>query len=837
MNFTHIHVHSHFSRIDGIAKVRDIVDKCIATGMNAVALTDHGNMSGIKELLDYCKFINEERSLSGIKPFVPIVGMEAYCARRGRHSMSENIDRGGWHLILLAKNKTGYRNLCRLVWESNKEDAYFVVPRIDHELLEQYHEGLICCSACIGGELPQKVLKGLESGDLSEARKTVEWFKNLFGDDYYIELQRHETKRQGANRETFKLQSEINPVLINLAHEFGVKVICSNDSHFVNKDEADAQDCWMCINTKKKVEDKDRIRFSKQEWLKSPEEMEAIFCDIPEALSNTQEIVDKIELYDIDHAPILPKLDLPLPPKDYLNQQVIKGGIERYGNDFVHSMAFVQRAETELNILCSNENVITYLLIIADLVNAAREMGIMVGPGRSSAAGSLVNYCLKITDIDPLKYGLLFERFYSDTDALPDIDIEVDDSKREKIIDYLSRKYGEMHVGPIISLYKHRGNLWMLRRIGEALCVPEERVEELREYFNNDAFKYRSKDFAHVWKQIKNDNQVLKTNERKMLKYVQQFTGIGVNISYTCGIAICGDELPNLVPLSDIAEFNSRSSHIIVTGYAYNELESIGVVKLDILGLQALTIIKECLRKIKQVHGKDLDMNAIPMEDKETFCLFQEGLTAGVFQFESRGIQDVLRELHPDNFEELVAVNTMYRPEPEIYIRSFINRKRGTEPISYELPVMEKFLKETYGLILYQEQLMQVYQEVAGFTPEESNQFRKDSGRLCKSPLAEIWKRKFIDGGMANGFNEKALTNIWMKWEESRLYAFNKSHVVCYTWLAYQMAYLKAHYLEEFVLASISVKRDHEINSGIRDLLLDYRNIVKNQCFAMSIFE
>ena len=721
MNFTHLHVHSHYSPIDGMATVRGIVDKCIATGMNAVALTDHGNMCGIKELLDYCKLINEERKLSGKKLFVPIVGLEAYCARRGRHYMSDEIDRGGWHIILLAKNKIGYKNLCRLVWESNKKDAYYIVPRIDHELLEQYHEGLICCSACIGGELPQKVLTSIESGDLSEARKTVEWFKNLFGDDYYIELQRHETKRPGANRETFKLQSMINPVLIDLAYEYGVKIICSNDSHFLNKDEADAQDCWMCIRTNKTVDDKDRIRFSKQEWLKTPEEMAEIFSDLPEALANTQEIVDKIELYDIDHAPIFPKLEISSSHQEYLRQQVLQGGKERYGEEFVHSHAFTQRAETELNALCAKEDTIYYLLIVADLVNAARNMNIMVGPGRSSAAGSLVLYCLKITDIDPLKYGLLFERFYTDNEALPDIDIDVEDGKRENLIDYLSQKYGESHVAQICNWRCTKGDSWRLIHIGRALQIPKERINV----------------------QMKDDHQILETNERKAIKYLQQLTGIGIDVSYTCGVAICGEELPNLLPLCNVKDIiHSNDTRIIATGYGFKDIEDLGVVKLDILGLYALTTINECLRKIKQVHGIELNLNAIPMDDKATLQIFQEGRTAGVFQFESRGIQNVLRQLHPDSFEELVAVNTMYRPGPETYIQPFINRKRGIEPISYELPVMEKYLKETKGFFLYQEQLMQMCQEVAGFTPKESDQFRKDSGRLGKSPLTDIWKRR-----------------------------------------------------------------------------------------------
>lgn len=809
MNFTHLHVHSHFSRIDGIAKVRDIVDKCIATGMNAVALTDHGNMCGIKELHDYCKFINAERSLSGIKSFVPIVGIEAYCARRGRHLMTDDIDRGGWHVILLAKNKTGYQNLCRLVWESNKEDAFYIVPRIDHELLEQYHEGLICCSACIGGELPQKVLNGLESGDMSEARKTVEWFQHLFGEDYYIELQRHETKRQGANREIFQLQSKINPVLIDLAHEYGVKIICSNDSHFLNKDEADAQDCWMCIKTNKFVDDKDRIRFSKQEWLKTPEEMEEIFQDIPETLSNTQEIVDKIALYDIDHAPILPKLELPLPPKDYLRQQVKKGGIERYGEEFVCSQAFKMRADAELSILCSNEDAVTYLLIVADVINAARDMGIVVGPGRGSAAGSLVNYCLKITDIDPLKYGLLFERFYSDTNILPDIDIDFEDCEREKVVEYLSRKYGNTHVAHIIT-YGRLSTKSALADVSRVQQIPLSRVSELKNLIPVRVFPENIKDangkspkvnLRNCYKyieELKREYEHGDPNVRSVLEYAAQLEGairqVGI---HACGVIIGADDLTNFVPLSYVVDKNNKK-RVCVTEYDGHVIESVGLIKMDILGLVTLTLIKECLHNIRKAYGIDLDINTIPENDKETLRIFQEGQTVGLFQFEPRGVQNVLRELHPDNFEELVAVNTMYRPGTETYILPFINRKRGIEPISYELPVMEKYLKETYGLFLYQEQLMQICQEVAGFTPKESNQFRKDSGRLGKSPLTDIWKRKFIAGGMAKGYDEKDLANVWHAWEKSRLYAFNKSHAVCYTWLSYQLAYIKAHYPEVF---------------------------------------
>lgn len=754
MNFTHLHVHSNYSTFDGLAKVVDIVDKCIATGMNAVAITDHGNMRGAKKLLDYCKLINEERSLSGTKPFVPIVGVEAYCARRGRHSMSETIDRGGWHVILLAKNKIGYHNLCCLVSESNQEDAFFVVPRIDHELLEQYHEGIICCSACIGGELPQKVLAGLQSGDMSEARKTLEWYKNLFGDDYYIEIQRHETRRKGANRQTFKLQSAINPVLIDLAHEYGVKIICSNDCHFINKDDADAQDLLMCRQSNKKVEDKDRIRYSKQEWIKSPQEMEAIFSDLPEALANTQEIVEKVELYDIDHAPILPKLDLPVSPSEYLHQQVLQGGIERYGTAFVQSPAFTQRVETELEALCSKKETVSYLLVLADLVNAAHKMDIMVGPGRSSAAGSLVLYCLGITDIDPLKYGLLFERFYDCNKILPNIDIDFEDCERGRLLEYLIQKYGEKHISRIF-----------MYNIHDSIREPS---------------------------------------------------------LHSFSIALCGEELRNVLPLSSVVD-KRTNKRVFITDYYHYDLESVGVVKLDNLGLTVLTMIKRCLNNIKQAHGIDLDINTIPLNDERTFRLFQEGRTIGVFQFEAEDMRKHLQNHAPQSFDELMALNALFRPLTMENLQHYIARKKGIEPTTFVHPVVEDILKETRGIIVYQEQVMLLFQRLANFTPEESDKLRRTFGKI--SPVVEELKRKFIRQGLQNGYDELVLSLVWDDLKKSALNAFVKAHTACYTWLAYQVAYLKAHYPLEFLDAYATIwERDAD---GIKLLEEELRSITR----------
>ena len=477
MNFTHLHVHSHYSLLDGMSKVPEIVDKCLATGMPAVALTDHGNMYGIKELLDYCKGINKKRKEEGLEPFKPIVGVEAYCARRGRLSKCDDkavnaegrtyvIDRSGWHLILLAKNMTGYHNLCRLVSAGFMSDAFYHTPRIDHELLEQWHEGIICSSACLAGELPQKVLEGLQSGDLSEAEQTIQWFKGIFGEDYYIELQRHETQKPNADVEVYERQKQINPVLVELARKYDVKIIATNDSHFVNEEDAEAHDRLICLSTNHFVNDVNRMHYTKQEWLKTPEEMAEIFSDLPEALANTQEIVDKVEIYDIDCDPIMPKFDIPesFGTEDqygsrleleaaYLRHLTMEGALKRYGKERLETDEVLkERIEFELNTI-NSMGFPGYFLIVMDFIRAAREeLDVSVGPGRGSAAGSVVAYCLRITDLDPLKYDLLFERFLNpDRISLPDIDTDFEDCGRGKVLDYVSRKYGDTHVAHIVT--------------------------------------------------------------------------------------------------------------------------------------------------------------------------------------------------------------------------------------------------------------------------------------------------------------------------------------------------------------------------------------------------
>ncbi|MBQ2067716.1 MAG: DNA polymerase III subunit alpha [Paludibacteraceae bacterium] len=840
MSFTHLHVHSHYSLLDGLSKVEEIVDKCIATGMPAVALTDHGNMYGIKDLLDYCKKLDA--------PFKPIVGVEAYCARRGRHSMTDDkavngegrtysIDRSGWHLILLAKNMTGYHNLCRLVSAGFMTDAFYHTARIDKELLEKWHEGIICCSACLGGELPQKILEGIaKGGDFQEAENTVQWFKNLFGDDYYIELQRHETQKPGGDQEVYERQKQVNPILIDLAHKYGVKIIATNDAHFVNEEDAEAHDRLICLSTNHYVNDINRMHYTKQEWLKTPEEMAAIFSDIPEALENTQEIVDKVEVYDIDHGPIMPKFDIPASfgkeedypdrlafESAYLRYLTMKGALERYGQERLdNDEELKERIEFELNTIISM-GFPGYFLIVMDFIRAAREeLDVSVGPGRGSAAGSVVAYCLKITDLDPLEYDLLFERFLNpDRISLPDIDTDFEDCGRGKVLDYVSRKYGETHVAHIVT-YGKMATKSALADVGRVQQVPLSFVNELKGYIPDRDFpdsvlknlpagakkpKVNLKNCYKYIDELKREYETGDPNTRSMLEYAARLEGtirqVGV---HACGVIIGADDLTNFAPLSSVEDKNSKK-RVLVTEYDGHVVESVGLIKMDFLGLITLTIIKECLRNVKKARGIDIDIDHIPIDDELTYKLFQDGRTVAVFQFESAGMQKYLRQLKPTVIGDLIAMNALYRPGPMDYIPEFIDRKQGLKPVTYDIPVMEKYLKDTYGVTVYQEQVMLLSRLLANFTRGESDKLRNAMGKKQMAVLASL-KDKFMEGGKANGHNPNTLDKIWKDWEKFASYAFNKSHAACYSWVAYQTGYLKAHYPAEFMAANLTVHKD-----------------------------
>ena len=927
MTFTHLHVHSHYSVLDGMSKVPDLVDKAIRTGMPAIALTDHGCMYGIKELLDCCKKTNKKLKEKATEegtafvPFKPIVGVEAYCARRHRKLRDKDlkainaegkpyiVDQSGWHLILLAKNMQGYRNLCKIVSESFMDESYYRRPRIDKELLEQYHEGLICCSACLGGELPQKIMMGMIMQDAAlqdasvrlqdgtkclqdamrwrEAEETIEWFKNLFGEDYYIEIQRHQPTQANADQHVYQVQKDVNPILIALAKKHGVKVIATNDVHFVEEEHAEAHDHLVCVSTNHFIDDDNRMLYTKQEWLKTPEEMAAIFSDIPEALENTQEIVDKVEIYDIDSGPLMPKFPIPeefgteesyrqrfteqdlyeeftrdehgnevLTPEqaekkvktlggydrlyrikleaDYLAHLAYKGAHERYGETLTEEQE--ERIKFELHIM-KTMGFPGYFLIVMDFIRAAREeLGVSVGPGRGSAAGSVVAYCLRITDLDPLKYDLLFERFLNpDRISLPDIDTDFDDAGRGKVLDWVSEKYGHTHVAHIIT-YGTMATKSAIADVGRVQRIPLARVNEIKSFIPDRGFPDNIKDekgkspkvnLKNCYKYVDELRMLLNGDEpqiRNMLTYAAQLEDtirqVGV---HACGVIIGADDLTKFAPLSTV-EDKATGKRVLVTEYDGHVVESVGLIKMDFLGLKTLTIIKECLKNIKKAHDIDIDIDHISIEDAETYKLFQEGRTVGVFQFESAGMRKYMKELKPTVMGDLIAMNALYRPGPMDYIPQFIRRKHGLEPVTYDIPVMEKYLKDTYGVTVYQEQVMLLSRLLANFTRGESDQLRKAMGKKIMAMLAEL-KPKFINGGKANGHDEKTLEKIWADWEKFASYAFNKSHAACYSWVAYQTAYLKAHYPAEFMAANLTVAKD------------DIKDVTKfmDECKAMKI--
>ena len=833
MNFVHLHVHSHYSTLDGMSKVPEIVDKCIRCGMPAVALTDHGNMFGIKELLDYCKKVNKD----GVK-IKPIVGTEAYCARRSRHSRNTDqatwpdgkqyqIDKSGWHLILLAKNEHGYHNLCKIVSAGFFDDAYYSRPRIDKELLEQYHEDLICLSACLGGELSQKVLHG----DLAGAEETVKWFKNLFGDDYYIELQRHQTDKPGGNQETYQHQLLVNPVLVDLARKYDVKIVCTNDSHFLNEENADAHERLICISTGKKMADTDRgMQYTKQEWLKTPEEMAAIFADLPEALANTLEIADKVEIYDIDKQPIMPKFPIPESfgteeqfgsrlklESAYLEYLTYQGAKERYGDELTEEQQ--ERIRFELDTII-NMGFPGYFLIVMDFIRAAREeLDVSVGPGRGSAAGSVVAYCLHITDLDPFKYDLLFERFLNpDRISLPDIDTDFEDSGRQKVLDWVSQKYGATHVAHIITYGKMAAKS-AIADVARVEDVPIPVSNELKSYIPERDFPDSVKDekgkkpkvnLRNCYKYVDQLREIYQGDDIRLhntLEYAAQLEDTNRQVGvHACGVIIGADDLTEFAPLA--SAFDAKTGkRVLVTEYDGHVIESVGLIKMDFLGLITLSIIKECARLVKQNRNIVIDIDHIPLDDAETYKLFQQGRTIAVFQFESAGMRKYLKELKPTVIGDLIAMNALYRPGPMDYIPQFIRRKQGLEPVTYDIPVMEKYLKDTYGVTVYQEQVMLLSRLLANFTRGESDKLRKAMGKKQMATLQEL-KGKFMAGGQANGHDQKVLDKIWADWEKFASYAFNKSHAACYSWLAYQTAYLKAHYLPEFMAANLTIFKD-----------------------------
>ena len=802
--FVHLHVHSQYSILDGMAPIKDMVDKAIADGMRGMAITDHGNMFGIKAFHDYVSKVNKGRDDDA--KFKPVFGCEVYVANTDRHEHTDKRDIGR-HLILLAKNLTGYKNLIKIV--SNAwTDGFYMHPRTDHSELEKYHEGIICCSACLGGEVPQLIL----NGRLDEARETVKWYQGVFGDDYYLELQRHKATVARASHDTYPKQIEVNEVLIKLAHELGIKLICTNDSHFVNEEDADAHERLICVSTGKKLTDPDIMLYSKQEWFKTTAQMNEVFADVPEALHNTNEILDKVEFYSIDHKPILP--DFPLPDgfdseDDYLRHLVYEGAKKRWGEiDEEHH----ERLDFELDTI-RNMGFPGYFLIVQDYINMAPKLGCSVGPGRGSAAGSAVAYCLGITNIDPMKYDLLFERFLNpDRISLPDIDVDFDDDGRTAVLNYVTEKYGADKVAHIVTYgsMAAKSAIKDVARVEDLSIGESNRLakfipgspNEMPDEKPGKKFKITVKNCLKCFDQFRAelDNEDPRVGET--IRFAEKLEGsVRSTGVHACGVIIGRDPITDWVPVSTATDNNG--DRIIVTQYEGGVIESTGLIKMDFLGLKNLSIIKEALANIKLNHGIDIDIEKIPIDDPKTYELYCKGRTSGTFQFESAGMQKYLIELHPTCFEDLIAMNALYRPGPMDYIPSFINRKHGNEPIVYDIPCMEKYLKETYGVTVYQEQVMLLSRQLAGFTRGQSDTLRKAMGKKQIEKMNEL-ETLFYEGGEKNGHDKKVLGKIWEDWKKFASYAFNKSHATCYSWIAYQTAYLKANYPSEYMAAVLS---------------------------------
>ncbi len=887
-DFVHLHVHTQYSLLDGQASVSRLVDKAMKDGMKGIAVTDHGNMFGIKEFTNYVNKKNSgprgemkelKKRIAGIESgeiavedreaeladcrtkyaeaearlFKPIIGCEMYVARRGMHLREGKQDQSGYHLVVLAKNEKGYHNLIKLVSHA-WTNGYYMRPRTDRTELEKYHEGLIVCSACLGGEVPKRIL----AEQWAEVEEAIEWYKNLFGDDYYLELQRHEVTNPNirAARDVYPLQVKSNAKLLEYAKKYNIKVICSNDVHFVDEENAEAHDHLICLSTGKDLDDPKRMTYTKQEWMKTKAEMNALFADVPEALSNTLEILDKVEYYSIDHAPIMPTFAIPeefgteeqyrqrYSEKDLydeftrdengkvvLNEEEGKAKIKRLGGydklyriklegDYLAKLAFdgarklygenlsdevKERLNFELYIM-KTMGFPGYFLIVQDFIGAAREkLGVWVGPGRGSAAGSAVAYCLGITKIDPIKYDLLFERFLNpDRISLPDIDVDFDDDGRGEVLRWVTEKYGQEKVAHIIT-YGTMATKMAIKDVARVQKLPLPESDRLCKLVPDkipDKKLNLPNAIAYVPElqvaEASSDPQLHNTLKyAKMLEGNVRGTGV-----HACGTIICRDDITDWVPVST-ADDKETGEKMLVTQYEGSVIEDTGLIKMDFLGLKTLSILKEAVENIRLSRGIEVDIDSVPIDDPATYKLYCDGRTVGTFQFESAGMQKYLRELQPGTFEDLIAMNALYRPGPMDYIPDFIDRKQGRKPIEYDIPIMEKYLKDTYGITVYQEQVMLLSRLLADFTRGESDALRKAMGKKLRDKLDHM-KPKFIKGGQKNGHDPKVLEKIWADWEKFASYAFNKSHATCYSWVAYQTAYLKANYPAEYMAAVMS---------------------------------
>ena len=887
--FVHLHVHSQYSVLDGLSSISGLIKKAVADGMPAIALTDHGNMFGCKAFFNDVKKHNgkvkdnvkaakealaqakaagdteaaekarADMEAAAAKRIIPILGCEMYVAKGDLHDKNDTKDKGA-HLVVLAKNERGYKNLIKLVSKAWTEGYYFH-PRTDKQELAKHHEGLIICSACLGGEIPRL----LRNGDFEGADKAVAWWKETFGDDYYIELQRHKATVPRANHETYQIQKSIEPQLIELARKHNIKIIATNDVHFVDESDAEAHDRLICLSTNHLVNDENRMLYSKQEWFKTTAEMEAVFSDFPEAIANTLEIASKIEEYDIDHAPIMPNFAIPTDfgteeeyrsriteqelfdeftrdengnvvlseddakakikklggyeklyrikfEADYLKKITYEGAARRYGTPLTKDID--DRIRFELHIM-KTMGFPGYFLIVEDFIRMGRQMGVSIGPGRGSAAGSVVAYCLGITQIDPLKYDLLFERFLNpDRISLPDIDVDFDDDGRETVLNYVTERYGAPNVAHIIT-YGTMAAKSAIKDVARVMNLPIATSNRLTRLIPRHMPPDPKKPEKELKPTVSNCINFLPEFKQEMsadpcvnelMNFADKLEGTVRNVGvHACGVIICRDDVSDWVPVSTAADKNGDK--ILVTQYEGRVIEDTGLIKMDFLGLKTLSIIRDAVENIRRSQNVEVDIDNIPIDDKETYDLYSRGATVGTFQFESPGMQRYLRQLHPTVFEDLIAMNALYRPGPMENIPEFIARKRGDSKIEYDIPEMEMYLKDTYGITVYQEQVMLLSRQLAGFTRGESDTLRKAMGKKLIEKMNHL-KGKFIAGGTERGHKQEVLEKIWKEWEKFASYAFNKSHATCYSWVAYQTAYLKAHYPAEFMAAVLSRNLD-----------------------------
>lgn len=829
--FIHLHVHTQYSILDGAASISSLIKQAKKYEMPAVAITDHGNMFGVKEFYD-------KATKEGIKP---ILGCEAYVTKDRFLKSAES--KKSYHLILLAKNEKGYHNLIKLISLGYTEGFYYR-PRIDSSLLQELHEGIICCSACLGGEIPQAIM----NGDIAEAERVIDWYKSVFGDDYYLEMQLHKPHTPTQPHDTYERQSQVNKVLVELADKHGVKLIATNDVHFTHQDDAAAHDRLIRINTGADS-DSNRMIYTGEEYFKSPDEMAELFPDHPEALANTVEIADKVEEYKLDRGPLMPNF---APPEDFaIDQQKLKvsflkkitdeetkeraqaaeslddfvagdkklteqlmiakqflylsylayeGCKKRYGDPFDDKVK--ERLDYELSVI-EKMGFPGYFLIVWDYIRAAREMGVSVGPGRGSAAGSVVAYALKITNIDPIKYDLLFERFLNpDRISLPDVDVDFDEDGRADVLNYVVHKYGQKRVAQIITFGTMAPKLAIrdVARVEKLSLQESDRIAKLvPDKISPEKGESTFDCLYRMVPDLKKERDSANPQIRNTLKYAEQLEGsIRQTGVHACGVIIGQDDLEKFAPIA-----TAKDAELNVVQFEGKYVESVGLIKMDFLGLKTLSIIKDAVDNVKRNRGIDLDIDNIPLDDKQTYELFSRGDTTGIFQFESGGMKKYLRALKPTRLEDLIAMNALYRPGPMEKIPNFIERKQGREPVTYEFPEMEKYLADTYGITVYQEQVMLLSQLLAGFTGGEADTLRKAMGKKKRDVLDKM-KPKFLEGALQRGHDAKTCEEIWGQWEAFASYAFNKSHATCYAYVAYQTAYLKSHYAPEFMAALMS---------------------------------